>query len=180
VDGGAFYYYWDLSGDGTSANTGSLNGGVDWASHDVLNGVFNQDINGAVGGGGNTSDTYRYATLNGVHLALPTAGGVTSPPYGLGGINNYQPGTAVGSATADNGSNAENATYNDLLAVLDAYNGTAAGVYNNGTPSGWQASSYWSATSSASGHAVVALDSSYVYDVADSRHLTYYVALQVL
>ncbi|MEI6029310.1 MAG: Ig-like domain-containing protein, partial [Betaproteobacteria bacterium] len=122
VDGGKWYYFWDRSGDGTSANTGSLNGGSDYTTHDVLDGIFNQDINGVVGGGGDTTDTYRYATINGVHLALPTAGGVTSPPYGAAGINAYQPGTAVGSATASNGSNAENATYNDLLAVWDAYN----------------------------------------------------------
>jgi hypothetical protein len=178
VDGGKWYYHWDRSGDGTSANTGSLNGGLDITTHDVLDGIFNQDINGVVGGGGNTSDTYRYATINGVHLALPTVGGVTSPPYGSGGIDNYQPGTAVGSASAANGSNAVNATYDDLLAVWDAYNGTGTGTGATGTPSGWQASSYWSATSSASGHAGVYLDFGGVLDYYDS--LTSYVALQVL
>jgi hypothetical protein len=115
VDGGKWYYFWDLSGDGAAANTGSLNGGMDWTTHDVLDGIFNQDINGVVGGGGNTSDTYRYATINGVKLALPTAGGVTSSPYGSGGIDSYQPGTAVGSATAANGSNAENVTSGDCF-----------------------------------------------------------------
>jgi hypothetical protein len=178
VDGGKWYYFWDLSGDGTSVNTGPLNGGADYTTHDVLDGIFNQDINGVVGGGGNTSDTYRYATINGVHLALPTVGGVTSPPYGSGGIDNYQPGTAVGSASAANGSNAVNATYDDLLAVWDAYNGTGTGTGATGTPSGWQASSYWSATSSASGHAGVYLDFGGVLDYYDS--LTSYVALQVL
>ncbi|MEI7682349.1 MAG: hypothetical protein WCK07_23335, partial [Betaproteobacteria bacterium] len=108
VDGGKWYYFWDRSGDSTS-------GGGDQTTHDVLDGIFNQDINGVVGGGGNTTDSYRYATINGVHLVLPTVGGVTSPPYGP--INTYQPGTALGSATAANGSNVANATYNDLLAV---------------------------------------------------------------
>ena len=179
VDGGKWYYFWDRSGDGTSANTGSLNGGADYTTHDVLDGIFNQDINGVTGGGGNTTDTYRYATINGIKLALPTVGGVTSPPYGSGGIDNYQPGTAVGSATAANGSNAVNATYDDLLAVWDAYNGTGTGVsYANGTPSGWQTSYYWSATSSASGHAYVHLFDGYVYGNSDGDY--YCVALQVL
>ncbi len=178
VDGGKWYYFWDRSGDGTSANTGSLNSGLDLITHDVLDGIFNQDINGVVGGGGNTSDTYRYATINGVHLALPTAGGVTSPPYGAGGLGSFQPGTAVGSATAANGSNAVNATYDDLLAVWDAYNGTGAGVsFADGTPSGWLANHYWSATPSASGHAYVALTFGGVFDV---NAYVNYVALQVL
>ena len=176
VDGGKWYYYWDRSGNGTNANTGTLNGGVDNTTHDVLDGIFNKDINGVVGGGGNTTDTYRYATLNGVQVALPTAGGQSSPPYGSGGISNFQPGTTVGSSPATTGSNAVNATYNDLLAVWDAYNGTGTGVIANGTPSGWQASAYWSATPSASGHAIVNLNLGYV-----DFSLTFrYVALQVL
>jgi hypothetical protein len=178
VDGDKWYYYWDRSGDGTSASTGSLNGGVDYTTHDVLDGIFNRDINGVVGGGGNTTDTYRYAMINGVQLALPAVGGVTSTPYGSGGINKYQPGTTVGSATAANGSNAVNATYNDLLAVWDAYNGTGTGTGTGGTPSGWLASSYWSATSSASGHAYVDLFEGYVTDSSDSG--LRFVALQVL
>ncbi|MEI6762411.1 MAG: hypothetical protein WCO22_18370, partial [Betaproteobacteria bacterium] len=178
VDGGKWYYFWDRSGDGTSASTGSLNGGLDYTTHDVLDGIFNQDINGVVGGGGNTTDTYRYATINGVQLALPTAGGVTSPPYGAGGIWNYQPGTAVGSATAADGSNAVNSTYDDLLAVWDAYNGTGTGTVISGAPSGWQANLYWSATSSTSGHANVGLHTGYVFDYADDAGL--YVVLQVM
>ena len=165
VDGVNWFYFWDRSGDGTSA-------GVDYTTHDVLDGIFNQDISGVVGGGGNTTDTYRYATLNGVHLALPTAGGVTSPPYGAGGINNYEPGTAVGS-------NVVNATYNDYLAVWDAYNGIGVGSTEiDGTPSGWQADYYWSATPSASGHADVYLYVGFVGD--DTDNLDGYVALQVL
>ena len=178
VDGGKWFYHWDRSGDGTSANTGLLNGGLDYTTHDVLDGLFTQDINGVVGGAGNTTDTYRYATINGVHLALPTVGGVTSPPYGSGGINNRQPGTALGSSTAANGSNVANATYNDLLAVWDAYNGTGTGTDINGVPSGWQAFGYWSATPSASGHADVSLYSGNVHGTRDPG--TTYVALQVL
>ena len=173
VDGGKWYYYWDRSGDGSNANTGSLNGGLDHTTHDVLDAIFNQDINGVVGGGGNTTDTYRYATINGVHLALPTAGGVTS-------LSNYQPATAVGSSPAATGSNEVNATYNDLLAIWDAYNGTQAGVINNGVlgvPHEWKADNYWSATQLETWHVVVG-DTGMVWGLADEN--VNYVALQVL
>jgi hypothetical protein len=78
-----------------------------------------------------------------------------------------------------------NATYNDLLAVWDAYNGTGTGVSTvayvsavNGTPPGWKDNSYWSATSSATFHALVELFTGGVVlnnDVGNS-----FVALQVL
>ena len=179
VDGGNWLYYWDRSGDGSSADSGSLNGGVDYASHDVLDGIFNQDINRNTGGGGNTDNTYRYATLNGVHVALPTVGGQSSPPYGANGIGNRQPATAVGSSpTASTGSNAANSTYDDYLAVWDAYNGTGTSTNVNGVPSGWPLSLYFSATPSASGHAFVSLGSGSVGDYVD--HWDLYVALQVL
>ncbi|MGI9213079.1 MAG: Calx-beta domain-containing protein, partial [Methylococcaceae bacterium] len=113
VDGGHWYYFWDRSGDGTSA-------GHDDTTHDWLDQIFNQDINGAVGGGDNTNNTYRYATINGVHVALPRQGD------GRTGISGhyYANGTAVGGSPASVGSTAINPTYNDLLAVWDAYNGT--------------------------------------------------------
>ena len=159
VDGGKWYYYCDLSGNGTSANSGTLNGGVDSTTHDVLDAIFNQDINGVLGGDGNTNDTYRYATINGVHLALPTIGGSTGFPYGPLGISNSQPGTAVGGAPATVGSNAVNTNYNDLLAIWDAYNGTTTSIGTSGLPSGWNGGDYyWSATSSSGGHASLFLE----------------------
>ena len=172
VDGGQWFYFWDRSGDGTSDEG-------DYTTHDELDGIFNQDIDGLVGGGGDTTDAYRYATLNGVHLALPTAGGVTSAPFGAGDINNVQPGTAVGSSPSSTGSNEENATYNDYLAVWDAYNGTEETVFLGGTPAGWGIGvDFWSATPSASGHAYVVLSFGGVADNTDNAFN--YVALQVL
>ena len=144
----------------------------------MLDSIFNQNINGVVGGGGNTTDVYRYATLNGVHLALPTVGGQSSSPYGAGGINNYQPGTPVGSSPASTGSTAVNSIYSDLLAVWDAYNGTGTGTNINGTPADWQANGYWSATPWASGHATVGLYDGYVFPLSDTYNTC--VALQVL
>ena len=41
---GAWYYYWDRSGNGTSADTGSLNGGLDYTTHDVLDGIFTSTL----------------------------------------------------------------------------------------------------------------------------------------
>ncbi|MDP3512804.1 MAG: SwmB domain-containing protein, partial [Sulfuritalea sp.] len=169
VDGN-WYYYWDRSGDGTNAdNTGPLNGGMDFTTHDVLDAIFNQDINGNTGGGGNTTETYRYATLNGIQLALPTLG---EGPVTTG----FRPGTAVDNDPAGEA----NTTYNDLLAIWDGYNGAGTGTDIAGTPSGWKSHMYWSATPSASGYAVV--DSSYgaVANLTDGPSISAYVALQVL
>lgn len=183
VDGGKWYYYWDRSGDGTSANTGPLNGGTDLVSHDTLNAIFNQDVNGVVGGGGETTETYRFATLNGVRVALPTlGGGVTTPPTGPNGAN---PGTVIGSAVASAGSNATNPTYHDYLAIWDAYNGTGTGFLVGGVPPGWaDGGDYWSATESYTNHAVMRLTNAFgnggsTFNNTDDKTL-YPTALQVI
>jgi hypothetical protein len=179
VDNGNWYYFWDRSGNGLAGGTGgSLNGGVDTVTHNVLDGIFNQNVNGTVNttvansdGTYGTTDTYRYATLNGVKLALPTAGII--------GATGQQAGTTVGDATPANGSNATNAKYNDLLAVWDAYNGTTTGTNLSGTPANWQANNYWTATDVAGlGHATVNLSSGNLNGFDDSK--LYFVALQVL
>ena len=178
---GAWYYYWDRSGNGTSANTGSLNGGVDYTTHDVLDGIFTQDINGVTGGAGNTTDTYRYATLNGVHVALPTANGNEPAPVQAQGTN--QNGTTYQDSGAT--TNGTTSSFNELLAIWDAYNGDVAGYGGRGgagIPPGWQANGYWSATpwDSRLGetHVNVGLQVGYVYESADGGFNS--VALQVL
>ncbi len=156
VDGGSIYYYWDRNGNGI-ADTTPTNATGDYMTHDVLDAIFNHDINGVVNttvlnadGNYGTTDVYRYATLNGIKLALPTVGAASNSG-----------GTAVGSATASNGSNAVNASYNDLLAVWDAYNGNGIGSTTvNATPPGWEPYAYWSATAVSPGHAYVYLASS--------------------
>ena len=133
-----------------------------------------------------STDTYRFGTINGVNLALPTIGGaITSSPFGANGVGFYQSGTAIGSATASNGSNVINSTYNDLLAVWDAYNGTSTNTptsssWINGTPSNWKAEGYyyWSATPTTAGHAGFNTSSGFVQTLADTT--SSYVALQVL
>ena len=161
VDGGKVYYYWDRSGDGSSANVGTLNGGTDLVSANALNDIFNLDVNGVkapdtvlsseditAGVRNAVTATYRYATLNGVRVALPTMGGVAVPgdlehEYGPNGHNAPQPGTAVGAAVSAEGSNVVNSQYDDLLAVWDAYNGTGTGTYIVGTPPGWAGKDYY-------------------------------------
>lgn len=69
--GGNWYYFWDRNG----------NGGADYSdtmTHDFLDGLFTKNISGQSGGYGNTDNTYRYATLNGINVALPTMGDGTS------------------------------------------------------------------------------------------------------
>ena len=166
---GKWYYHWDRSGDGTNANTGSLNGGVDYTNHDVLDGIFKYDINGNLNTDSNTDNTYRYATLNGVKVALPTYGGANEIATDTG----YKAGTAV-----SNNTTTDNPTYNDLLAIWDSYNGATTGTNIAGVPSGWFTNNYWSATRSDSGHANVYLKGGAVGDNGDSNNFC--VALQVL
>jgi len=154
---GKWFYFWDRSGDGTSANTGSLNDGLDYTIHDVLDGLFNHDINGVsntsvqnVDGNYGTTNDYRFATLNGVSLALPTVG--------------------TGSSNVDSSYYLnQNMTYTDLAEISDTY---------SGAPLGWQNGYYWSATPSTSGHTYVITTNDSVYIQNDTY--TGYVTLQVL
>ncbi len=179
VDGGHWFYYWDRSGDGTNAGTqgaGYAND-RDWVDHNWLDTLFQQDVNGrvegengapVVGTDGDTDNTYRYATLNGVKLALPTVGDGSTRIDSY----SYRPGTAV-SGTANN------PTYDDSLAIWDAYNGTGTGMRMDGTPPGWDdVSSYWSATPGASDHAGINLVTGFV-DLA-SDFSGFHVAVEVL
>jgi hypothetical protein len=167
-----FYYFWDRDGNGSA-------GSGDAVTHNVLDSLFQKDeasnteaAYNAVGTVGRTDNTYRYATLNGVKVALPTYGstlsGINASP-----LNVYKNGTASSLNTT-----ADNPTYDDLLAIWDAYNGIGTNIDLSGVPAGWGAGYYWSATPTASGHAVVYLNYGSVLDSFDTNDL--YVALQVL
>ena len=178
VDGGKWFYYWDVNGDGELFGADMLNHNtLDAIFKYVANGVENTTVMNADGFYGST-DTYRFGNINGVSLALPTIGGITSSPFGANGVGFNQPGTPIGSTTASNGSNVNNPTYNDLLAVWDAYNGTSISTNSAGTPPNWFASDYWTATPSTSGHATLSINSGFVGNMADTGNR--YVALQVL
>jgi len=152
VDGN-WYYYWDRSGDGTSYDSG------DDTTHDVLDGLFNHDINGVVNttvqnydGNYGTTNDYRYATINGIKLALPTAGA----GYDYESGQNYLD---------------DNQNYTDLAEIWDS---------TNGAPGGWSAGNYWSATPSVHGHAIVTLYYGLVGDYTVGDNFNARVALQVL
>jgi hypothetical protein len=141
---GKWYYFWDRNGDGLASAS-------DLTTHDVLDGILNFDINGVINSTVNnadglkgTTDTYRYATLNSVKVALPTLGSTFSGAEA-------KPGTsASGTGTANN------STYDDLLAIWDALNGTGTGTFidaNMLSFPGWPNSSYHSSTPTFTGNA---------------------------
>ena len=171
---GKWYYYWDRSGDGTSADTqGSSNGttssyATDTMTMDWIESTFLESSTGTV-----ITESNRTFSINGVSVALPTANGGVAYP---GSINNIQPGTSYTDAGAT--TNGTTSTYNDLLAIWDAYNGTTTGTNVSGTPSGWTAGGYLSASPSSYGHAGVNLYNGHVGDGGNNDNL--YVALQVL
>ena len=122
VDGGKWYYYWDRDGSGSANNADMYTSSGNYTFSQLFE-VFKEDVNGVVGA--STNNTYRYATLNGVRLALPTIGGSDSLPYGPNGIGFLQPNTSVVLNEVNN-------AYNDLLAIWDAY-----AAFNNAYSSGY-------------------------------------------
>jgi hypothetical protein len=175
---GKWYYHLDRNGDGTIAGDAYTMSDANTYPLSEIYDLFKQDVNGVAGS--STNDTYRYATVNGVKLALPTLG--TSPNAGL--VN----GTALNNATQTNPS------YDDLSAIWDAYNGTLVGSYldqslngsnrgsgniTSGAPGEWVNDSYVSATPWPSSNEYAALR---VYDgyVFNHAHWGMNVALQVL
>jgi len=167
VDGNHLFYYWDRSGDRTSKNVagkGYENKG-DYIDHKWLDGLFQQDIDGLSGEKNSTDDTYRYAKINGVKLALPTTG--------HRGAAGYFEGTPTGG----NDPTASNPKYDDYLALWDAYNGIQTDTGEPGIPPDWASGYYWSATSQNDEHAFILLDTGY----ADFESFNLgYVAVEVI
>ena len=138
VDGGKWFYHWDVSGDGTATDRDDTSQPKDYVLAWRLHDIFKNDVNGNVGLG--TSETYRYATLNGVHLALPTIGlpGKDLTDYSAltdskDWISIVQANTVIGSVEGE-GDNTINPLYDDLLAIWDAHNGTAISAVQIGEP----------------------------------------------
>ncbi|MCW5653674.1 cadherin repeat domain-containing protein [Hydrogenophaga sp.] len=164
---GKWYYVLDVNRDGA-------HGVGDSTTHDALDAVFRYNAAGqveteanAVGLVGDTDDTFRYATLGGLRLALPTQGvNVTMPNRGWANLA----GTAVASAQTTN------SRYDDLLAIWDAYNGNGQDVTNvAGVPAGWLTSAYWSATTNGSSaqHAMVDLGWGTVYGISSAKSVSF-------
>jgi len=132
VDGN-YYYYWDKDKDGEGIAVGNPDSD-DWFTHDELDAIFMYDVNGELRPSNlsDTTDTYRYAELEGYQVALPTFGGDKSNDgtQVATDIDNVPPGEI-------------NPTYDDLVAIWDAFEGNPT---ENGTPPEWANGIYWSAT----------------------------------
>ncbi len=132
---GRWYYHWDRNKSGTADLADTLNGpGLVESFAGLMNSTFKYNISGTANPAGVVTDTYRYGTINGVSLALPVFGGVH--------VNQ----TAYSGTAVSGNTYADNPTYNGLLAIWDAYNGTGTGTSTNGIPTGWFGQGYWSAS----------------------------------
>ena len=139
---GKWYYHWDRNGN-NQVDRG------DAVDHMTLDGLVNRDINGNddLYNADNTNEVFRYTTLNGIKIALPTANGTDS-----NGFNRpYSTGTALKGTAYDlldgNSQISESQLYDDILAIWDAYNGNFSDNTFNlpGIPPGW-GNQYWTAT----------------------------------
>lgn len=162
VDGN-WYYVWDMNGDGVHNVTQNASGKQSWdgstdnaagsgyqydfVNHDVLDGIlkYASDFS-TVNPGADTDNSFRFAILNNVKLALPTIG--NGSHYVSGSY--YATGTAIDNSPVG----VANPNFGDLLAIWDAHNGAGTGTGANGTPPGWHLYDYgyWSATPSSYGH----------------------------
>ena len=192
VDGN-WYYVWDMNGDGahnyakdttgklgyygTEINAAGSGYQYDYMSHDGLDSIFkfSADFSTQNPAGADTNNTYRYAEIDGVKLALPTFGDGSESVLGYGIA--FRPGTEV-----DNNPTGEsNPSYDDLLAIWDAHNGSGTGentYRTDGTPAGWGGGYYLSATPSMNGH--IYLDSGGYGSVDRYDHSVGFPAVQVL
>jgi len=151
----SWFYFWDKSGDAV-ANS------ADKTTHDItIDGLFNHDINGIINstmtntdGAYGTTNDYRYATIDGIKLALLT-----------NGLGSEQGGRDL----------YDNVSVSDLAEIWDSFN---VGVGTNGTPNGWASDYYLTASENSSGHAYISLANGHFADDNDTEN--YYVALQVL
>jgi VCBS repeat-containing protein len=140
---GRTYYYW---------NTGkSL---LDMTYDNLLDDIFKYDVNGGLNPdvASGPTERYRYADINGVKVALPTAG-VQTDENGFVQLTSFGEthwGTMYNAGTAINSGSVYNTKYSDMLAVWDAYNGTGTGFSNDGRSWNPMADSnvryYWTAT----------------------------------
>lgn len=175
---GKWFYYLDLNGDGQGDTTVFQ----DNRSMNQLKPLFNQDIEGNVNPIGNQiDDTYRYAEINGVQLAIPTFGGLATTASG------YPNPLAVRYPALGD---ALSTPYDDVLAIWDAFNRKSDNTANpntytngfsardndwDGMPADWGYiptdgwAVYWTATpSSSTGHARVILTLGNVHNNSDS------------
>ncbi len=188
VDGN-WYYFVDKNGDGSPDAPGFTN---DTFTHNQLDLLFNQNLARATnpdttGLGTGTTDAYRYTAP----IAI-TSGGTGTVRLALPTIGDSDPSEDWRDGTAASGMGGTNTTYDDLLAIWDAFNGTgtASGEPNGlpGLPPGWGANpsypstwGYWSATPAGSSGDHLGLNMYYGYvNGGFGEDSGRYVAVQVL
>jgi hypothetical protein len=177
---GKTYYYWDRSGDGTISNGGQLNAGVDTVdvpSQAAVNGLFKfaSDFT-TQNSGSNPTDTFRFATLNGVRVALPTFDGEDTSNGSIGyALTTQQTQHADGSVN--------NPVHDDMLAIWDAFNGVRTGSASDSASRalGWAVDNYYLTATTADNGAnlMVHMNPGYVYSTGVNAP-AYSIALQVL
>jgi hypothetical protein len=153
---GEMYYFWDVDGSGAADAS-------DKVTYSVL-----QNLLETYGTG-----TENEIVVNAITMRLPSYGGLTDETTGLA----TQFGQQVGTAIEGNG---ENSTYDGLLALWDANNGTATTTNQLGVVEGWGDETYWTSTESSNGHATVAMYDGSVFNTSDDDTTTNYVAWQVM
>jgi hypothetical protein len=162
---GKWYYYWDKSGNGTA-------GTEDQMTHDTLDAIFRYDINGIINplANTNTNSVYRYSYINGIQLALPTLNGDVK--FVWNGNNVQGTAYADGGATSNGTFSTE---YDELLAIIDAYNGTTLGfnARSSALQTKWGPAYIWAADDAVPDvnyHANVYTDGSYM-NYGGANHL---------
>jgi hypothetical protein len=185
---GKWYYYWDRNGNGVAD---APQNNPDVVGHDTLDALFVNDVNGGVNPGSDTTDVYRYATINGLKIALPTVGNpdfieTTGQYIGLfhetktfSGSSSDTTNYVIGTAIDNNPAGETNTEYDDLMAIWDAFN-TSSPYTSNGLPPDWYPYGYWSATASVFGHAYMSLGGGIVYDARDNYFGGLSVAVEVI
>jgi hypothetical protein len=140
---GKWYYFWDR--DLIDNHTPTYSPPTDRISFTGL-----QTMMQAAGLEGPISESNRTFKVNGVTLKLVTDGRdgqtlISDTQVWVNGTSNSGQGIV------------ENTTYDDMLALWDAFNGTGTGANTNGPVPGWGNGHYWTATPSAAGDGYAAV-----------------------
>jgi hypothetical protein len=162
---GKWFYTWDKNADGNISIANDLATLDDLAATFLGSGKSGEDF----------TEGDRMFTINGINLALPTVGidPLPAPSTQMNGTA-WSASSFMSSSTSNS-----NPTYDDLLAVWDAFNGKGTGQNYQGAPTGWSAdSAYWTANAALGANNYVA-NMNGVIDV--NTHATQnFVVFQVL
>jgi hypothetical protein len=133
---GKLYYFWDKNGNGVADID-------DATTMDNLATIFKYNSDGVLNknNGGYITEEFRFATLSGYKVALPTTGRPSDWDFNL----NKGIGTDFDLLGANSPNKVASSKYNDLMAIWDAYNGSSTGTGLKSNPPGWMSGLYWNA-----------------------------------